>query len=159
MSHDSYHCPDCGTLLKHRDYKRRIMKIEGGQKHFIQIERLKCKSCHRLHNALPEILVPYKHYTTEVISGVLDETITVGDLENGDYPCEETMNNWHHWLMENQEYIDGYMKSLGYRILGFGEDLLHSKVSLLTRLRKSSEVWLETILCFIYNSGGRLAPV
>lgn len=135
------------------------MKIEGGHKYFIQIERLKCKTCRRLHTALPEILVPYKHYTTELISGVLDETITIGDLEDGDYPCEETMKNWHHWLMANQDYIDGYMKSIGYRRLGFGEDLLHSKVSLLTKLRKSSEVWLETILRFIYNSGGRLAPV
>ena len=159
MSTVACHCPDCGTLLKHRDFKRRVMKIEGGQKYFIQIERLKCKSCRRLHNALPEILVPYKHYTAELISGVLDETITIGDLEDGDYPCEETMKNWHHWLMANQEYIDGYMKSMGYRILGFGEGLLHSKVSLLTRLRQSSQVWLETILRFIYNSGGRLAPV
>ena len=44
-------------------------------------------------------------------------------------------------------------------MLGFGEDLLHSKVSLLTKLRKSSEVWLETILRVIYNSGGYLVPV
>lgn len=159
MSHESCHCPDCGALLKHRDYKRRIMKIEGGQKHFIQIERLKCKSCQRLHNALPDILVPYKHYTAEVISGVLDEMVTADDLENEDYPCEETMKRWHHWLMANQEYIDGYMKSLGYRMLGFSEDLLHSKVSLLSQLRKSSEVWLETILRVIYNSGGHLVPV
>lgn len=74
--------------LKHRDYRRRIMKVEGGIKQFIQIERLKCEQCHRLHNALPDILVPYKHYTTELISGVLDETVSSGDLDDEDYPCE-----------------------------------------------------------------------
>jgi len=135
------------------------MKVEGGIKQFIQIERLKCEQCHRLHNALPDILVPYKHYTTELISGVLDETVSSGDLDDEDYPCEETMKRWHHWLIANQKYINGYMKSLGYRMLGFSEDLLNSKVSLLSQLRKSSEVWLETILRIIYNSGGYLIPV
>lgn len=134
------------------------MKTEGGTKHYIQIERLKCEQCHRLHNALPDILVPYKHYTTEIISGVLDETISSDDLDNEDYPCEKTMKRWDHWLMANQEYINGYMKSLGYRMLGFSEDLLNSKVSLLSKLRESSEVWLETILRVIYNSGGCLVP-
>ena len=164
VSHDICHCPDCGMLLKHRDYKCRIMKTEGGNKHFIRIERLKCEQCHRLHNALPDILVPYKHYTTEIISGVLDETVSSDDLDDEDYPCEETMKCWHRWLIANQEYINGYMKSLGYRILGyrilgFSEDLLNSKVSLLSQLRNSSEVWLETILRIIYNSGGYLVPV
>lgn len=134
------------------------MKIEGGHKYFIRIERLKCEGCHRLHNALPDILVPYKHYTAEVISGALDETITAGDLESEDYPCKMTIKNWQHWLITNQDYINGHMKSIGYRMLGCGEDLLHSKAPLLTKLQKSSEVWLETILRFVYNSGGHLVP-
>lgn len=159
MSHDTHHCPDCGTVLKHRDYRLRIMKTEGGTKQSIQIERLKCKQCQRLHNALPDFLVPYKHYATEIISGVLDEVVSSEDLDDEDYPCEATMKRWHHWFMSNQEYINGYMKSLGYRLLGFGEDLLNSKVSLLTRLRESCGGWLETILRIIYNSGGFLAPV
>lgn len=156
MSNDLHHCPDCGAALKHRDYKRRIMKSEGGSKQFIQIERLKCKHCQRLHNALPDFLVPYKHYTTEIISGVLDNIVSAEDLDDEDYPCEETMKRWHQWLQLNKENIDGHMKSIGYRLLGFSEELLNTKVSLLTQLRKSSEMWLETILRIMYQSGGRL---
>lgn len=66
------------------------------------------------------------------------------------------MYRWHHWLMVNNLRIDGYLKSVGYRLLGFGEELLNASMSLLDKLRSSSEEWLETILRFIYNSGGFL---
>ncbi|WP_353744764.1 DUF6431 domain-containing protein [Acetobacterium sp. MES1] len=76
-----HYCPDCQSILQHRDYRLRIMKTEGGTKQFIQIERLKCNHCERLHNALPDFLVPYKHYVAQIISGVLDEVISADDLE------------------------------------------------------------------------------
>jgi len=66
------------------------------------------------------------------------------------------MYRWHHWLMVNHLRIDGYLKSAGYRLLGFGEELLSTSMSLLDKLRSSNEEWLETILRFIYNSGGFL---
>lgn len=58
--------------------------------------------------------------------------------------------------MVNHLRIDGYLKSAGYRLLGFGEELLSTSMSLLDKLRSSNEEWLETILRFIYNSGGFL---
>ena len=135
------------------------MKTEGGTKQFIQIERLKCNHCERLHNALPDFLVPYKHYTAEIISGVLDNVISADDLDAEDYPCEQTMKRWQRWFNGNQNNIEGNMRSIGYRLLGLGEDLLSARISLLTHLRKSSEVWLETILRIIYNAGSFLVPI
>ena len=135
------------------------MKTEGGTKQFIQIERLKCNHCERLHNALPDFLVPYKHYAAEIISGVLDEVITADDLDAEDYPCEQTMKRWHRWFNGNPNNIEGNMRSIGYRLLGLGEDLLSARISLLTHLRKTSEVWLETILRMIYNTGSFLVPI
>jgi hypothetical protein len=135
------------------------MKTEGGTKQFIQIERLKCNHCERLHNALPDFLVPYKHYVAQIISGVLDEVISADDLDTEDYPCEQTMKRWHRWFNGNQNNIEGNMRSIGYRLLGLGEDLLSARLSLLTHLRKSSEVWLETILRIIYNAGSFLVPI
>jgi hypothetical protein len=135
------------------------MKTEGGTKQFIQIERLKCTHCERLHNALPDFLVPHKHYAAQIISGVLDQVISTDDLDAEDYPCEQTMKRWHRWFNGNQNNIEGNLRSIGYRLLGLGEDLLSARISLLTHLRKSSEVWLETILRMIYNSGSFLVPV
>lgn len=136
------------------------MKLEGGEKRTIRIERMKCTNngCGRLHNALPDCLAPYKHYASEVIAGVLDEIITPDDAEDEDDPCETTMLRWKHWLMANRLRIDGYLKSIGHRLLGLGEGLLRSNVSLLETLRSSNGCWLETILRMIYNSGGFLEP-
>ena len=119
---------------------------------------MKCTKCGILHRELPDFLVPYKHYTAEVISGVLDGQITPYDEDSADYPCEMTMHRWHHWLMKNTLRIDGYLRSVGHRLPGFSEELLMSGVPLLEMLRSSLYNWLETILRFIYDSGGFLVP-
>lgn len=136
------------------------MKLEGGENCFIYMERLRCtnKGCNKLHNALPDKLIPYKHYAADVISGVLDEVITKDDLEDEDYPCEATMLRWKHWLMLNYFRIDGYLKSIGHRFLGLGDELLNTQISLLENIRLSNDRWLEVILRMIYNSGGFLEP-
>lgn len=159
-SRDTCPCPECQSPLVHRDFKLRIMKLEGGERRFLQIERRKCTNngCGRIHNALPDCLTPYKHYASEVISGVLDDVISPDDTENEDYPCETTMLRWKHWLMANYLRIDGYLKSVGHRLLGLGEEFLRSNVSLLGTLRSMNGCWLEAILRMIYNSGGFLEP-
>ncbi len=153
-------CPCCQSPLEHRDYKLRIMKLEGGERRFLRVERRICTNggCRKIHTALPDCLVPYKHYASEVIAGVLDEIITPEDAEAEDYPCEATMARWHHWLMANYFRIEGYLKSIGHCLMGLESGLLTSTVSLLETLRLSNGCWLETILRTIYNSGGFLEP-
>ena len=103
-------------------------------------------------------MLKFKQYSTEVISGVLDGIVQSDDSDSEDRPCEDTMKRWHHWFMANELRIDGTLKSVGCRDLGFDEALLRSGISLLERLRQTSERWLETIHSFIYNSGGFLVP-
>ncbi|GAU76601.1 hypothetical protein F3D3_3441 [Fusibacter sp. 3D3] len=59
----------------------------------------------------------------------------------------------------NTNRINGYLRSIGFQVLGFSEELLKSTTSLLDELRSSNPEWLETILRFIYNSGGFLGVV
>ena len=107
---------------------------------------------------LPDFMVMFKHYSAEVISGVLDGIVQTDDVDSEDRPCEDTMKRWHHWFLANELRIDGILKSVGCRDLGFDEALLRSGISLLGRLRQTSVRWLETIHTFIYNSGGFLVP-
>lgn len=79
---------------------------------------------------LPDFMVQFKHYSAEVISGVLDGFVTPEDADSEDRPSADTMKRWHHWLMANEQYIDGTLKSVGFRDLGFGEELLRSGISL-----------------------------
>lgn len=123
------------------------------------IERMRCRNenCRRIHNALPDFLVPHKHYSSEVIEDVIDDVVRPNDeLNDSDYPCEKTMVRWKAWFERNRKNIDGQLKSVGYRILGFSEQLLISGVSLSDELRKNGAGWLGTILRIIYNSGGFL---
>ncbi|MCC8150160.1 MAG: DUF6431 domain-containing protein, partial [Lachnospiraceae bacterium] len=122
------------------------------------IPRGECDKCGKIHRMLTDIAAPYKQYAAEVVSGVLDDVIRPEDEDSADYPCEVTMQRWHHWLMANELRINGYLKSTGHRILGFSEEFLKSDISLFKQLRNSSPAWLETVLRFIYNSGGFLVP-
>jgi hypothetical protein len=103
-------------------------------------------------------MIPHKHFATETISRVLEDEIT-SETFAGDHPCESTMIRWHMWLRINRTLIDGLLKSLAHRQLGFSEKLLGSADSLLDELKASYEFWLETIVRTIYNSGARLNPL
>ncbi len=107
---------------------------------------------------LPDFMVKFKHYAAEVISGVLDGIVTPEDTDSEDSPSVDTMKRWRNWLKANELRIDGTLKSVACRELGFNEDLLKTGISLLSKLREISERWLETIQTFIYNSGGYLVP-
>lgn len=154
-SRDVSYCPYCGGDLCYRDSCLRIWLKEGHERRTVAIRRLKCSKCGGLHQELPDFLVPYKHYETEVISGVLDGVVGPDDAENG-LPCESTIQSWHDWLAVNELRMDGYLKSIGSRLPGFTEELLMTSDFLLTYLRSSCQEWLEIILRFIYNSGGFL---
>lgn len=109
---------------------------------------------------LPDFLSPYKHYSEETISVVLDDVVTSEDKGFEDYPSEMTMLRWHHWLMINRLNIEGHLKSVGHRTLGFSKQLLSSGVSLLSELRRLiPDGWLRIILRYIYNSGNSLTPL
>ena len=111
-----------------------------------------------MHRELPDILAPFKHYHLDIIMGMLDGSLTTDDLEYETYPCEKTVERWRAWLKQNQTDIDGFIKSAGYRLLGYGEELLYSAVSLLEKMMSSVDGWLGIILRIIYNTSGRLRP-
>lgn len=143
-SRDVSYCPHCGSDLHYRDTCLRIWLKEGHERRTIAIRRLKCQKCGTLHRELPDLLTPYKHYETELISGVLDGVVGPEDVLS-DLPCETTMHNWHHWLMANELRIDGFLRSEGSRLPGFTEELLMAGMSLLKQLRSSCPGWLEAI--------------
>lgn len=151
-------CPECAGKLHYRDSRLRIWKLYGGEKRYLTLRRMKCSVCGRLHNELPDCSVPYKHYGNEVIENVLDEVSTPEDASTEDYPCEATMHRWKHWLLANSFRIEGTLRSVGTTMLGFSNELLKSKVSLLRELRKLGGDWLGVILRLIYNTGHRLRP-
>lgn len=149
-------CPCCGGQLRYRDSRLRIRKHEGGNRDFLSIRRFRCTACESYHNELPDVLLPYKHYEAEVISGVIDGIVTPHDQDSEDYPSISTMLYWLRWFQLNLSSMEGYLRNAGYSILGLGKDLLFSDQSLLEAVRKKYFNWLEKAIRIIYNSGGFL---
>lgn len=154
-------CPICGSLLCPHDSRKRRLKKYGGVCTYIRIRRLKCLECGKLHNELPDILVPYKHYAAEVIENVVDEIVTSDDLITEDCPCEETMRRWRRWIRRNISYINEYLdkaaKGRYSRIyLKFLSYIKDGSFSRLEDIRKCGAGWLSATMGILYCSGGRM---
>lgn len=161
ISEEDTVCPECGSPLCRRDKKRRVHKEAGGRKRWFVINRLKCtnENCRRLHNELPDCMVPYKHYGTEIIEDVVDEVVGPDDLETEDYPCEATMKHWKWWIFHNEKNMNGQMRSVLHHLLDLNTEFLKSGESLLKEFRERiSPGWLSVVIRFLYNSGGRIEP-
>ena len=161
ISEEDSICPVCGSPLCKRDKRQRIYKEAGGIKKWFIINRLKCTNnkCRIHHNELPDCIIPYKHYGTEIIEDVIDEVIGPEDIGVEDYPCEGTMKHWKWWLRHNEKNIDGQMRSMMHHLLGLDDEFLRSGESLLKGLRERiSPGWLSVVIRFIYNAGGRIEP-
>lgn len=88
-------CKRCGgRSLKYFDTVKRIIKGKRGCSKWIDIKRVKCMRCGSYQRVLPDCLVPYKHYDSEIIFGVVEGLITPSTIGYEDYPCEMTMNRW-----------------------------------------------------------------
>lgn len=151
-------CPFCQGTLAYRDKRIRICRKEGGHKELLMIRRFRCKNCHSYHNELPDCLVPYKHYGTEIISGSLDGIITPEDADSEDYPSPQTMQHWCLWLQVNLTNIERCLRSISSSFQ-LDQSILFSQGSLLEAIRKQYPDWLEILLSLIYNCGGCLFPL
>lgn len=97
---NSLNCPVCNGSLKYYDRVHRIIRLGGGVRKRLTIRRLRCRDCGRTHRQLPKFLIPYKHYGSELIKGVLKGYITPETLGYEDYPCEATMSRWIYSLSQ-----------------------------------------------------------
>ena len=87
-------CPACGGGLKYYDKIRRSVRLGGSDVEWLKIRRYICLGCGRVHNELPGFLVPFKHYSAEIVRGFIFGELTTDDLRFEDYPCEATIRYW-----------------------------------------------------------------
>lgn len=87
-------CPICGGYLKPYDMVQRIVRTKCRKTVWVKVRRLRCPACNRIHRELPDYILPYKQYETEIIRGVIEGLITTETLGYEDYPCEMTMSRW-----------------------------------------------------------------
>ena len=89
-------CVICsGTLKVHGCYRRHCRDEEGGRQ-YGWVAQGHCKACGKYPALIPQFLMPYKHYRTEVIEGVIAESENGVLVEHlGGYSADvSTMRRW-----------------------------------------------------------------
>ena len=69
-------------------------------------------------------MVPFKHYTEDVISDTVNDRSEHSQICDG--PSAATVSRWKRWIGLNTPDIDGHLKSIGYRELGFSKELMNT---------------------------------
>jgi len=87
-------CPICGGHLSGYDKVSRLVRYRRGAKGHICLKRLQCIKCGRVHREMLDSIYPHKHYTRDIIDGVVEGLITPETFGFEDYPCELTMAKW-----------------------------------------------------------------
>ena len=110
--------------------------MKCGKRLQLSVPRGICPSCGRLHTVLPDFVVPYKHYGTAVIQGVVDGK----DLDT----ClaeESTMQRWRREFRQMEPHIESLLRRIqekAYPLFG---------ASLLAFLRRNRpESWAASVL-------------
>ena len=103
---------------------------ESGHSVPLNVRRLGCKECHKVHHELPDFLVPYKRYGSSSIESVLT------DAAYSTVPADEsTLYRWKAWFSYLLTYLIGCLEAILIRT-GEGH-LIHAEYvskSLLQRI-------------------------
>jgi ribosomal protein S27AE len=88
-------CPKCQqAALLYYDSANRIIITEFGTKKNLSIKRMHCTNCGVYHRVLPENIFSYKHYSYDIILGVIAGITNCETFGYEDYPSEVTMARW-----------------------------------------------------------------
>jgi hypothetical protein len=93
----NYICPVCKNEMFRYDKVKRIKRTKKGAIEWIDIFRLRCAFCGIVRRDIPDTLIPFKHYESDIIFGMIDGTLSKNMLDYEDRPCEITVKRWKEW--------------------------------------------------------------
>ncbi len=108
------------------------------------IRRLRCVTCKRMHHELPDILVPYKRYSSKSI-----EAVVTGEEMLSVVADESTINRWRKWFRAMTTHFLGSLISITAR---------YGKVAAEERPELPGSP-LQRIWCYVGEGPGWLARV
>ena len=122
---------------------------ETGEWISLNIRRLKCSQCPRVHHELPDILIPYKRYDRNSI-----EAAIAGDSRVAVAADQSTLYRWRTWLYELLTYLLGCLEAISIRIgkLAVEEAILpKSALQKLWHYVGNADGWLARIVQTVAN--------
>lgn len=145
------YCPHCGREMCVVGSRKRKVARASGSRIVLVIRRLRCDSCRRIHHELPDFIVPYKHYSAEVIENILKEAKKTADFYS---PCENsTVRRTIQWFSLLLSYLEAAVQSL-IEMNRHNSILVNELSSLLPLKPKSLPAgWLPRLVRALVNSG------
>lgn len=67
-------CPHCSGELSPYDRRIRTYIDADGEKVTLNLRRVRCRNCRRIHIELPDYIAPFKRYCIEVIEKVCEKS-------------------------------------------------------------------------------------
>jgi hypothetical protein len=128
-SAEQHICPVCEHDLIVIGSRRRIGRKPTGNRVTYIIRRLRCIGCERIHNELPDLLVPYKRYEASCIEAVLSkgqDLVVAAD--------ESTLYRWRGWLKQCLQYWANCLSTIAARTGNLVEPLSVPSPSALHRI-------------------------
>ncbi len=110
-------CTVCQQICIVIGSRRRHLIRKDGNHIILMIRRLYCKHCKKIHHELPDFVIPYKRYETDVIEAILDN-------HTDDVPCEAStirrLGMWSDPMLKHlQHCIDACRLKYGEEAVPF----------------------------------------
>jgi hypothetical protein len=155
-SNEELRCPKCGEAVHGYDHRYRIQKYFGGKITILKVPRVKCEnsrcSCDLL-TVLPDTVIPYKHYSADVIQKAVDLSVSPYSPEVENYPTDETFEDWKEWFEGNLNNTVHVLESVSHRVTELANIDQSSSSSLLEHIRIIKTHWLRYLNWLICAAG------
>ena len=146
-SREKSYCPYCEESFKVIGSRKRIIFRQDGSKERLIIRRLQCCECYRISHELPDIIIPYKRYESDVIADALDGTVS---SQNDCCPAEHsTIQRWKIWFSLLHDYFEGAVYAL-MELMNIESFVVRIP---LYPLSLQSDGWLKVLVRNLVNSG------
>lgn len=107
VPYDKSPCPFCQGCLKVRGSRRRQVIMEDGNTYVFKLRRLQCQACSKIHLEIPDLMLPYKHYSRKV---VLQASMKLSN----DCPADDA--TIYRWRQQNTPVLNGLPADFGVKI-------------------------------------------
>ena len=150
-SNEIINCPCCEEKLKVIGSRKRGVIEHDGNKRSLIVRRLRCIKCGRIHHELPDVLVPYKRYSSDTVENILSSH----DIKSSDIPCEiSTAIRIKIWFFILCKYFESTLMALSF-LYENNSDLCKEISNLIPCLKPRAGFtgWLKKLVRYIVNSG------
>ena len=149
-SRETAHCTCCDGRLVVVGSRKRFLIQPDGNKIWLVIRRLYCTHCNRTHHELPDMVMPYKRYSTqaveEILSGTASAPVPVA--------CENsTIRRIRIWFFLLRSYFESCLQSLKQLFRTDADFLIEIDKMVPLEVATLPAGWLRCLVRILVNSG------